>query len=366
MEKNDLQSRLDSVNLDEVGRGFRIVEVPLRVRAALKANDLPDFVAIRFRKMNIRRRSKAEQLVIRAYQRDLQNKDILSNAQVLKLVAERGEWTPEMTARKEYLEKEIAQRMTILWSQGIKDNLSEWGEELATKAAEFREMVEKSENSDEDKERIVGIFDRWVGFSADRQAEYNEKYAALQKREAYLHEKDLELLMDAAAGISLETVVVINEIELVLRKLQKFVELTELRKEFTQLTVKHASIFADTVESRRTNNEELARLYVSSERTESADEDAKALGPLTPEFDGIYDFPDEVIRWLVDQCFLFHTNVPPEGKDFMETFGFIAAEGENNDSAPPASDELPAPQTSKPDSPPVAETAENSSESVPV
>jgi hypothetical protein len=362
MDKTELQSRLDSVTLDEVGRGFRIVELPIKLRGELKANSLSDIAAVRFTKLNPRRRSKAEQLVIRAYQRDLQNKDILSNAQVLKLVAERGEWTGEMSARKDTLEKDIAQRMTILWSQGIKDNLAEWGEDLAIKAGEFRDMVEKSEKTIDEKATVGEVFDRWLGFSSDMQAEYNSKHAKAQGREVYSHESDLEKLIDSAAGVSLEAVVLVQEIEIILGKLQKFVELTELRKEFAQLTVRHASIFADTVESRRTNNEELARLYVSSERLESADENAKTIGPITSEFDGIYDLPDSVIRWLVDQCFLFHTNVPTEGKDFLETFGFIAAEGENNDSVSPASAESPVPQSSNPDSQAATATVENSSE----
>ena len=116
-------------------------------------------------------------------------------------------------------------------------------------------------------------------------------------------------------------------------------------------------IFTDTVESRRDNTEEMARLYVTCER---CDANRKPAGPLFPEFDGLWDLPDEAIQWLLIESYFFHNAVPDEARPYLETFGFLR-EGrkESGESAP--SEPSPDPQTSSSDSAPADATAPSSS-----
>jgi len=110
----------------------------------------------------------------------------------------------------------------------------------------------------------------------------------------------------------------------------------------------------------------MARLYFTSERVA----EGKAAGSLAPSFDDLYEFPPELVKWLVEEQFFFHNGIPRSAREFLDDFGFQKAErspeaeastGTSDGSNEPSGESpvLPAPNS---DSPPV-ETAVDSSAS---
>jgi hypothetical protein len=197
------------------------------------------------------------------------------------------------------------------------------------------------------RQALLERFDRWVEFSPDNADEYAARYAEEQGKERYSLDYDLQRMMEAVQDIeAIEALHVIDDLR---DRLHRYIKLQRQRARLAELQLKHTKMFADSVESRRDNTEEMARLYYT---TEVVDDAGKPLGPVTPTFDGLFELPETVIQWLLLEAYFFLNGIPDEAREYLETFGFLQAEGkkepvpsESGESEP--SVESPAPQNSK-------------------
>jgi hypothetical protein len=344
------RQRLDSVLEDELRWGYRIKKLPDDLEQLLLHDCGLVVSRVRFMRLNPAKRRKIAQVVQRQYHKDLQNPDILSHEQIMKLVQERGEWSAEMEKEMQELQTSTSREMGDLFVNGVAQD--SWTQLLLEASAGFRAKVNAQLDQDTAVE-VMARFDRWLEFTPEKQAYYNAHYASLQGKERYSADFDLQMLMGAV--LDLEAVQYLNDIDDLRDRLQRYVRLQQQRLRLAELQVRQAKIFSDSVEQRRDNTEELARLYFTAERV---DEDGKPEGPLCPEFDMIWEFPEAVVQWLLVEAYFFLNGIPDEAREYLQTFGFIAADaGEtispSGESEPSA--ESPAPLTSNPDSKPQEE-----------
>jgi len=351
------QKRLDTVLEDELSRGYRIKELPEALSETLERECGVAVTRVRFTRLNPSKRRKISQVVQRQYHKDLQDPDILSHEQILKLVQDRGEWSPAMDKEMSDLQASTSREMGSLFMTGV--NQGSWTVDLLDAASAYREAVE-AHITDRDKAAdVLTRFDRWLEWSKDRTEEYDTTFAASQGRDIYSVDLDFQELTNAVPD--LEAIEHLNTIDELRDRLQRYVKLQKERLRLAELQLKHSKIFSDSVEQRRDNAEEMARLYFT---TDVIDADGKPMCPLVESFDKLWDFPEPVVQWLLVEAYFFLNGIPDEAREYLQTFGFLAADaGETTSSTGESelSDESPAPPTSKLDSNPAVETDSGSS-----
>lgn len=356
------QQRLDHILEDEVKRGYRVKAVPASVNEQLEGEGGPAISRVRLTRLNPARRRKIAEVVQRQYHRDLQNPEILSREQVMKLVRERGEWTEQLEIEMKELQEKTNAEMGELFLNGIAKD--DWTADLLKATSAFRAKL-KALVAPEQEDSVERRLRRWIEYTSDQQKAYDEAYASEQGRETY--SVDVDYMQLKVAVPDFEAQGYLEQIEDLRDKLQRFIKLQRNRIRLAELQQKQTKIFADTVEQRRDNAEEMARLYFVTERL---DEEGRPLGPLVPTFDDLWNWPEDVIQWFLVEVYFFLNGIPDEAREYLQTFGFLKADGEdetirspNGESEP--SDESPAPPNSKLDSSPATE-ASNSSDSSPV
>lgn len=356
--EEQMRKRLDSVLEDELQRGYRVKELPESLQQQLEFECGVAVTRVRFTRLNPAKRRKIAQVVQRQYHKDLQNPEILSHEQIVKFVQERGEWNAGMDEEMKSLTQSTARDMGDLFVNGVAHD--SWTVDLLDAASKFREKVGELIPDETEREAVLNRFNRWLEYSPDRRDLYTERFAASQGRDTYSPDVDLHKLMSAVTD--LEAVEALNVIDELRDKLIRYVKLQKDRLRLAELQLKHAKIFADSVEQRRDNSEEMARLYFTTERVDESD---KPIGPIVPEFEQLWDFPEPVIQWFLVEAYFFLNGIPDEAREYLQTFGFLAADadketisanGESEQSA-----ESPAPPTSKLDSNPAVVTASVSS-----
>jgi len=341
------EKRLDVVVEDEVRQGYRIKSLPEKLLTLLQEDGGPDIRRVRFTRLNPGKRRKIAEVVQRQYHRDLKNPDILSRDQVLRHVVERGEWSADMDTEMKDLQERTSREMSLLFFDGAQD--ASWATELMKEASAFRDWL-KEVAPGEHQAKLVTVFDRWVDYIPQRQDEYTARFAEDQARERYSHDFDyqqLQILIDHP-----EVFDRLNAIDDLRDKVSRVMVLQQDRLRLVELQVRHAKIFADCVEQRRDNAEEMARVYFT---VDLVGDDNKVLGLLTATFDELWDLPEDVVQWLLVESYFFQNGIPDEAREYLETFGFIKADrdGETKPSASGdsgASDESPAPPSSSSDS----------------
>lgn len=313
------ETALDPIVEDQVRKGYRVKPVPAALQAQLREADVEPFTHIRMTGLNPARRRKITEVVQRAFFKDLKDPDLLSNEQVLKLVTERGEWSEATEQRMAELNERTTSKMASLYHEGVSKS-REWIEQLSTLTNQVLDAVAGSEASAAEQEEYVRRFSRWHQYRPDKQALYAERYKEELHEGPYYPTSDLSWLMEQAP--TLEVADWIDDIDQLNDKITDYLALVREREEFEGLRLKRLRMFANTVESRRDNAEEMARTYFTTER---AREDESVTGPLALTFDALYDFPDEVITWLVEEQFFFHNQIPDEVRDYVGAFGFLTA-----------------------------------------
>lgn len=346
MDKSTEQ-RLDAVVEDEVRRGYRIKDLPQDLQRQLQEESGPEIRRVRFTRLNPARRRKIAEVVQRQYHRDLKDPDILSHEQIFKLVAERGEWSKAMQEEMKRLQETTNRQMGLLFATGDSGKAAQ---ELAEQAADLRVWLSEALTEPERRAEVLAKFDRWLDYSADQQDAYTEKYAAEQGRERYSVDLDMQNIMFAIGEqLRIEQLHHIDDLK---TRAEAVIKVQKDRLRLLELQIKHAKIFSDSVEQRRDNAEEMARMYFT---TEQVDDQDKPLGPLVAQFDGLWDFPEEVVQWLMVEAYFFQNGIPDEAREYLETFGFLRAERTTSDSPSTTSesapsDESPVPPISNPDS----------------
>lgn len=355
------RKRLDSVLEDELQRGYRIKELPENLRAQLEFECGLTITRVRFTRLNPARRRKIAQVVQRQYHRDLKDPDILSHEQILKLVQERGEWSDAMDEEMKRLQETTSREMGILFATNHEQD--SWSTDLLEASALFRTKLDELVTDEDKRKDVLKRFERWMDYNEDRRELYTERYAAEQGREKYSPDYDYQRLLESVPDMA--AVDAINVIDELRDRMHRYVKLQRDRLRLAELQLKHAKIFSDCVEQRRDNAEEMARLYFTAEQV---DENDKPIGPLSPEFDKLWDFPETVIQWFLVEVYFFLNGIPDEAREYLQSYGFLAAEaGEtiSRDGESEQSAESPAPQSSSPASEAAAETVPASSASSP-
>jgi hypothetical protein len=365
----ETQARLDSLVEDELQRGFRVCTLPVELQRMLvthnahtvdKEKKLPEVKRARFSAVNPGRRRDINQTVQQRYHRDLKDEAIMSDAEVLKLVERRGEWTGELTARMYELQSRTTTELALLWNDGYRPDTSTWRADLLDVRFKVAEAVEKSELTDEQRERYLRVLARFAEYRANRKDEYTGMYAEDQELADYSVDRDHNFLMDNAP--SLEDVDRVNEIAELRDRIERLEALNLERFELAALQDRYARIFAGTAESRQRATEEMAALYFTCD---IVGENDVPLGRLATSFDGMWEYPQEVLSWLMTESHFFHNNVPAETRDMLDAFSFRRAgrdsRSSSGESAP--SDESLAPQSSNSGGASAAETPSESSAS---
>jgi len=363
---------MDSVMEDEIRRGWRIKTLPDGIIEALEeAREMdessPVFRRVRFTKLTAKKKRLINDHVIDRYHQDLQNKNLLSSAQLRRINIERGEWSEEEDREIEELTETTQKMMQDLYSRGV-DDREEWlngRNEAETLVHDILAEGKKEEKGEKllfkpaKREQLLSIFDRWVAFELSMQEVYDAAYAEDQGAgDVYKSSKDLQFLGD---NLPLAAQEALMEIEDVRDNIQMYYDCLKLRNELMTVQIKQARMLQDSVEQRRDQAQELAQLYYC---TETVDDQNKTVGPLAPTFEEAWDLPDEVTQWMLIELYLFFdgNTDTAETREFLEQWGFIPAprEIETEDSSP-ESEESPEEPSSNSDSSPSEPTPADSS-----
>jgi hypothetical protein len=364
-----MQSRMDSVVEEEIRRGYRVLDVPAELVQQLETERAINpavtvFKKIRFLKVTPRRRSDIARAVVLRYHTDLQDKTLLSNEQLRALNVARGEWSADEDKKLEDLQERSNALMRQLTLTGF-DPREEWMHAMNEATSKLLADLDNPDTSDNrkplgDADRALAhrFLNRWMEFRKENQARFDELYAAEQGLSAYSPDKDFMWLMDHSP--TLDSVDLLQAVDELRDKLDKYLTLLEVREQLFTIQSKRAKIFAESVESRRDQAEEMGRVYFCAELL---DADEKGCGRVAKTFEQMWELPDDVIQWLLIEAYFFFSNVPVETREFLERWGFVRAPGRSGSSASPV--ESPAEPSSKHDSPPSAVTPPVSSGSSP-
>lgn len=348
---------IDQTIEDDIRRGYAEVAVPPDLTAQLvEARNLDPsitvFERVRLVKATPRLKRLIGETVQKRYHQDLKDKSLLSNAQLRQLNVERGEWSDDMEKRLETLDQDVQKLMLELHIDGF-DPRDNWTKQMNDQAARAQAFPEEA---DQDvKQRFFDVFRRWVNFTPKDRAIYTDLYAGEQELEAYSEDRDYQWLLDHAA--SLDAVDALNDVEELRFKLLRYNELLDKGEEKRKLADRRARMYAESVESRRDTTEELAKLYQCATVLDPA---GKPVGPLANSFDALFDLPEDVLTWLLNEQAFFVNGVGPEVREYLAQWGFIRAPRSNGSAQP--SGASPEVENSSADSTLAAETPAASTE----
>jgi hypothetical protein len=330
--------RLDAIVEADLVTAKKIVKVPMTIRQQCIAEGMGDLPTVRLVRMTPARRGAAAELVQRKYFKDLQDESLPSESQIRALAAKRGEWTAEHDTRFKTLSEESQQLMLGLYADGFGKGAERWTERITELSVSLRELID-------DAHPQRALFEEWRDYVAP----------AVPVEGGFSPDSALQQLFDAAP----EAADLLEELDELKDKVNRYWKLVGVRAELNQLELKRSKVFDQTIEARRDQMEELARLYVTSARVAESGEE---LGPLAPTFDGLMEFPFEVLQFLTSEAYLFQNGLPDVAREYLETFGFL--EPASDPSSKDVSDESPdeATPSSGGDAAPTAPESSSASE----
>lgn len=354
-----IQKHLDAMVEDEISKGFRIIAVPPTIQRLLEFTHeenerIPIWRKIRLQRLTPRGKRLLGEEVVNRFNDDAKSGKYLFHDELRKLLLDRGAWTAEDEERIKKLQEETSGEMQALYLEGF-EKRAEWLTDLAKHTEIYLKAVDESDKPDEVKTRASKVFDRWLNWAPEREAEYTEQYAAEQGREKYSADSDFLWLVELASND--EVADALTEVDVLRRKLQRLMEVRQKRLDLNSLLEKRAKLFSECVESRRDKTSELAQIYYGAKLLDDADRPA---GNLTPSFDDMWDLHDGVIEWLLIEAYCFYEGITQPMREYLEAWGFFPKAAEPETGSPPASDESPAPSSGKTDSPPSTETPASS------
>lgn len=341
-----------------------IVDVPEPLQTAMQDEGLEPIAHIRFTKLTPRRQGQITDAVMRKYHKDLQDPDLLSDERIMELAVAKGAWTAADDARITDLQESTTGQMATLYQEGAVRSL-EWSSELDEKAARFVSLATESDELTPELKDTLGMrFKRWLLYTPAKKAQYTTEFAASLGVDEYNPDKDLTWLLENAP--TLEGLSLLEEIQELQDKIEQYLELRGKRLELDLLLRRRTEIFSNSVESRQRNAGQMARLFFTSERVV----DGRPSGSLRASLDELYDLPPELIKWLIEEQFFFHNNIPRAARDYLSEFGFqtvertaAEAQTDTSDGSTAPSGESPVPPKRSSDSPPAEPTDADSSAS---
>lgn len=297
--------RIDAIKEAELDSGRKLVSVPLELRQLAVAEGIGDLPQVRLHRMNPRRRRDAAELVQKRYFRDMHDDELPSEAQVAALAEKRGEWTSAHEKERTSLQEESQRLMLGLYSDGFGEGAEKWGKRIDELTETLRAAL--ADDLDGNPHPMREEFEQWRAWVVDQpenDPEYNPDRSLMKLFDA------LPTLGDA-----------IQELDDLKDRVNRYWKLVRVRQDLSKLELRRSRVFDQTVESRREQMEEYARLYVSAVRVT---EDGTELGPLCKTFDELWNFPFEVLSFLTMEAYLFANGIPDAARDYLEVFGFLA------------------------------------------
>jgi hypothetical protein len=316
----EINERLDTIVEDDVRKGWKLVTLPDYYQEMLQDDELPELEVLRFLRMNPARKRTVAELVQRRYHKDLQDENLLSEAQVRVLAAKRGEWTEDHEKRLADASTRSNALMTNLYASGFASGAEKWAGTIQGHTETVREALDG--NAD-----LLEVFNRWIDYKSDLRDEYTVKYAELQQLPRYSPDRDFMALTQDSEAVS----ALIEELDDLKTRVENYFDLLKVRQEQMELQVRRDRLFDQTAESRRDTAEELARLYVT---TTVCSTEGLEVGPLAPTFDALWQFPFEVLQYLTSEAYLWHNGIPDEAREYLEVFGFLANKRPNGPVTP--------------------------------
>lgn len=295
---------IDAIKEAELEAGHKVVVVPASVRAALVRDGLPDLPAVRLVRMNPRRRRDAAVLVQKRYMVDMLDDALPSEAQMKELAAKRGEWTPVHDAERKQLGEESQQLMLGLYSDGFGEGAERWATRIDELSAQLRAAMPDAEDGEPHSMReVFETWRAWVSEQPGNDPAYNPDRALQQLYNAF------PTFGDA-----------LSELDDLKDRVNRYWKLVRVRTKLNELELRRARVFDQTVESRRDQVEEYARLYATTTRLDAFGNDA---GPLTADFDALWDLPFDALSFLTTEAYLFSNGIADEARKYLETWGFL-------------------------------------------
>lgn len=356
MTDDVMKSRLDQLVEAEVVQGFRIVEVPDTIQKAIddaRQIDpaLPRLKKLRLSKLTPKKRALVSEAVLNRYHEDLKDERILSRKTIRELNVKRGEWSIEQEKRIEELQASTRAAMQELSSDGLNKELR-WRQDMEEAAQSYLKALASSDKHADEKKFLEDIFNRWSSYTPEQKTLY-QVYAESQGKAEYSPDVDLSRLYDTAP--TTDAAEALSRLDELQYKLTKYVQLYRERIELMGLLSDQARMYAESVENRRENAEEMARMYYGT--TVLAD-DGSPVGTITPALEGFWDLPEEFIAWLLEEAYFFYNSVPKAMREHLDEWGFTTAGRENGLLA--ALGESLVPQSSSTDTAPSTETPSDS------
>jgi len=360
MTDTALKTRLDHLVEAEVVQGFRVVDVPYTVQRVLEEArqidpEIPDLKKVRFTKLTPKKRSMVSEAVLSQYHDDLKNEKILSKAKIRELNISRGQWSEAKEKTIDELQRSTNKIMQDLSVDGF-DREQVWRNDIAQSTDAFLKELRESNKPDEEKQYLEEIFWRWINYTPAQKEEYTKLYAASQGKEEYSVDTDLAKLYDVSTSEAGEMLSKIDDTQY---NLARYVQLFNERQQLVELLQEQALMFAQSVETRRENTEELARLFYGCQVIH---DDGPAT-QITNTLDKFWDLPEELVAWLMEESYFFYNGIPKAIREHMDEWGFTTAGRESGLLA--LSDESLAPPSSSTDTTQSEETPSDSSELTP-
>ena len=306
--------RLDAIVEAELVIGKKELQVPATIRRQCIAEGLGDLPRLQLVRLNPARRRQAAELVQRRYFQDMRDESLPSEAEIRTRAAKRGEWTAEHEARRTTLGEQSQRLMVGLYADGFAKGSEEWVARIQSMASTIRTSM----GADHPQ---LALFDTWYQFVPGQDPE-----------NTFSPDSALQQLFDALP----EHTELLEQIDDLKDRVARYWQLVEVRTELNALELRRSRVFDQTVESRRDQTEEWARLYVTARRIDEQGED---LGPLATTFDGLLEYPTEVLQYLTSESYLFQSGIPDAAREYLEVFGFLAPTSDSSASTP--SDESP-------------------------
>jgi hypothetical protein len=262
-----------------------------------------------FGSVRLRRATPAQDRLIsearrKQYHSDLKDDGILSRDEIEAIAIRRGMWAPQLTERITTLTRRTGEAMGILEVIGF-TSIEALLDVLNSTVSELLALFG-------DNEEIRAVIARYGNL---------DETNGLEDRNAII-----------AAAPSTQVDDLLDKIDAQRSQIEIVEEMLGIRRELTDLQVKQARLFVDSVESRADRAEELAKVYYCCTLVETG-------GPLWPTYDDIWNAPAEDVEVLILQLHYFQNGVTLEMEETLEKYGFIKRLGGTKDSSEDAPDQ---------------------------
>jgi len=242
----------------------------------------------------------------RVYHRDLKDDSILTSDEVSEILKRRGVWTQAKTDRMQSLSVDSAQLMSRLTALGYESPSKMIVGLLSTKG------------------KLLMAF-------ADADQEILDTLERIFNTDIPMDPADLALVGRAQPTEDVYNLIGLAEGYLIQHQLLK--EFQEVKVELGDLVETHAKFFGDTIESRGSQTERMARIYYCMRNAENGN-------ALWPQFEDMWEEERDIIEWCSAQLYYFEYGVTPEQAKALQIHGFMAR-GIDIDDSSESSQDLP-------------------------